>query len=153
MNAGVHDMILDLPNGYDTEIGDGGAWLSGGQRQRIALARALYGNPKLLVLDEPSSSLDAAAEQRMIQTLAALKGTATVVLVTHRLNFLALADKVMIVRAGVIEAFGPRDEVMGRRPTGEGALRAVPSGGAAMHPSALQHSHGHAPSQGLTSHG
>jgi ATP-binding cassette subfamily C protein EexD len=139
-NADIHDMILDLPNGYDTEIGDGGAWLSGGQRQRIAFARALYGNPKLLVLDEPSSSLDAAAERRMIQTLAALRGKATVVLVTHRLNFLALADKVMILRAGVIEAFGPRDEVMAQRPAGEGPLRVVPgSGGAATRIGLAQH--------------
>jgi ATP-binding cassette subfamily C protein EexD len=145
-NADVHEMILDLPNGYDTEIGDGGAWLSGGQRQRIALARALYGNPKLLVLDEPSSSLDASAELRMIQTLAALKGKSTVVLVTHRLNFLALADKVMILRAGAIEAFGPRDEVMARGPAGEGPLRMVPgSGGVPMRLGPGQHSHNQAP--------
>ena len=143
-NADVHAMILDLPNGYDTEIGDGGAWLSGGQRQRIGLARALYGNPKLLVLDEPSSSLDAAAELRMIQTLAALKGKATVVLVTHRLNFLALADKVMILRGGAIEAFGPRDEVMARRSAGEGPLRVVPaSGGSPMRIGPAQPAYNH----------
>jgi ATP-binding cassette subfamily C protein EexD len=151
-NADVHEMILQLPNGYETEIGDGGAWLSGGQRQRIALARALYGNPKLLVLDEPSSSLDAAAELRMIQTLAALKGKSTVVLVTHRLNILALADKVMILRGGAIEAFGPRDEVMARSP-GEGPLRVVPGSGAApMRLAPAQRSHGEA-SQGHPPHG
>jgi ABC-type protease/lipase transport system fused ATPase/permease subunit len=151
-NADVHEMILQLPNGYETEIGDGGAWLSGGQRQRIALARALYGNPKLLVLDEPSSSLDAAAELRMIQTLAALKGKSTVVLVTHRLNILALADKVMILRGGAIEAFGPRDEVMARSP-GEGPFRVVPgSGGAPMRLAPAQRSHGEA-SQGHPPHG
>jgi PrtD family type I secretion system ABC transporter len=151
-NADVHEMILDLPNGYETEIGDGGAWLSGGQRQRIALARALYGNPKLVVLDEPSSSLDAAAELRMIQTLAALKGKSTVVLVTHRLNILALADKVMILRGGAIEAFGPRDEVMARSP-GEGPFRVVPgSGGAPMRLAPAQRSHGEA-SQGHPPHG
>jgi ATP-binding cassette, subfamily C, type I secretion system permease/ATPase len=151
--ADVHDMILDLPNGYDTEIGDGGAFLSGGQRQRIALARALYGDPKLLVLDEPSSSLDAAAEQRMIQTLAALKGKATVVLVTHRLNFLALADKVMILRGGVVEAFGPRDDVMARRSAGEAPLRAVAgSGGAALQLGPFRHPHAYG-RQSLTSRG
>jgi ATP-binding cassette subfamily C protein EexD len=144
-NADVHAMVLDLPNGYDTEIGDGGAWLSGGQRQRIGLARALYGNPKLLVLDEPSSSLDAAAELRMIQTLAALKGKATVVLVTHRLNFLALADKVMILRGGAIEAFGPRDEVMARRPAGEGPLRVVPASGGPAQPTYNHPQFGQAP--------
>jgi PrtD family type I secretion system ABC transporter len=140
--ADVHEMILDLPQGYDTEIGDGGAWLSGGQRQRIALARALYGDPKLLVLDEPSSSLDTTAENRLIQTLAALRGKVTVVLVTHRLNLLGLADKVLLLRAGAVEAFGPRDEIMARlsRPATDGPLRVVPGavGGAAGGPIPMQ---------------
>ncbi len=132
--ADVHEMILDLPQGYDTEIGDGGAWLSGGQRQRIGLARALYGDPKLLVLDEPSSSLDTIAENRLIETLAALKGKTTVVLVTHRLNLLGLADKVLLLRDGAVGSYGPRDEVMTRlsRPTADGPLRVVPGAGAAI---------------------
>jgi len=138
--ADVHEMILDLPQGYDTEIGDGGAWLSGGQRQRIGLARALYGEPRLLVLDEPSSSLDTMAENRLIETLAALKGKTTVVLVTHRLNLLGLADKVLLLRNGAVGSFGPRDEVMARlsRPPSDGALRVVPGAAAAGSAVSLQ---------------
>ena len=112
--ASVHEMILKMPDGYDTQIGDGGSSLSGGQRQRIALARALYGNPKLVVLDEPDASLDSGAENRLIQTLLGLKGKATVVLITHRLSLLNLADKVLMVRNGLVEAFGPRSEVVAR---------------------------------------
>jgi ATP-binding cassette subfamily C protein EexD len=103
-----------MPNGYDTQIGDGGSSLSGGQRQRIALARALYGNPKLVVLDEPDASLDSGAENRLIQTLLGLKGKATVILITHRLSLLNLADKVLMLRGGAVEAFGPRSEVVAR---------------------------------------
>ncbi|MBV8650886.1 MAG: type I secretion system permease/ATPase [Alphaproteobacteria bacterium] len=112
--ASVHEMILKMPEGYDTQIGDGGSSLSGGQRQRIALARALYGHPKLVVLDEPDASLDSGAENRLIQTLLGLKGKATVVLITHRLSLLNLADKVLMLRNGMVEAFGPRNEVVQR---------------------------------------
>src|SRR6185437_658582 len=110
--AGAHEMIVELPQGYETQIGDNGILLSGGQRQRIALARALYGNPKFLVLDEPNANLDTAAENRLLQTLSGLKGRVTVVLITHRLNILGLADKVMLLRKGAIEAFGPRDQII-----------------------------------------
>jgi len=110
--AGAHEMIVELPLGYETQIGDNGILLSGGQRQRIALARALYGQPKLLVLDEPNANLDAPAENRLLQTLSGLRGRATVVLITHRLNILGLADKIMVMRKGAIEAFGARDEII-----------------------------------------
>jgi PrtD family type I secretion system ABC transporter len=110
--AGAHEMIVELPQGYETQIGDNGVLLSGGQRQRIALARALYGNPTFLVLDEPNANLDTAAENRLLQTLSGLKGRATIVLITHRLNILGLADKVMLLRKGAIEAFGPRDHII-----------------------------------------
>jgi ATP-binding cassette, subfamily C, type I secretion system permease/ATPase len=121
--AQAHEMILELPNGYDTEIGDGGAFLSGGQRQRIGLARALYGNPKLIVLDEPNASLDSAAENRLMQTLFQLKQQkTTIILITHRLSLVAVADKVLLMKSGVAEAFGSRDEVMSK------LTRAVASG-------------------------
>ena len=110
--AGAHEMIVELSQGYETQIGDNGVLLSGGQRQRIALARALYGEPKFLVLDEPNANLDTAAENRLLQTLNGLKGRATIVLITHRLNILGLADKVMLLRKGAIEAFGPRDQII-----------------------------------------
>jgi PrtD family type I secretion system ABC transporter len=110
--AGAHEMIVELPQGYETQIGDNGILLSGGQRQRIALARALYGEPKFLVLDEPNANLDTAAENRLLQTLNGLKGRATIVLITHRLNILGLADKIMLMRKGAIEAFGPRDQII-----------------------------------------
>jgi ATP-binding cassette subfamily C protein/ATP-binding cassette subfamily C protein EexD len=113
--AGCHDMILRLPQGYDTEIGDGGQHLSGGQRQLIGLARAMFGSPKLVVLDEPNSNLDGDAEQALIRGLEELKrrGT-TVVLVSHRPTLVQGVDKVLLMRDGAVEAFGPRAEVLKR---------------------------------------
>ncbi len=111
--AGVHEMILRLPNGYETQVGEGGALLSGGQRQRIALARALYGDPFLLVLDEPNSNLDAEGESaltRAIQFVRARGGV--VVVVAHRPSALTAVDKVMIVNEGRVQAFGARDAVL-----------------------------------------
>jgi PrtD family type I secretion system ABC transporter len=112
-SAGVHEMILQLPNGYRTQIGAGGVTLSGGQRQRIALARALFGRPKLLVLDEPNASLDADGEAALMQAIAAAKsGGATVVLIAHRVSMVAPADKVLFLRDGAVELFGPKNEVL-----------------------------------------
>jgi ATP-binding cassette subfamily C protein len=113
--AGVHDMILRLPAGYETQIGDGGAVLSGGYRQRIGLARAVYGNPSFVVLDEPSSNLDSDGDTALIACIAELKqrGT-TIVLVSHRPNTLTAVDKLLLLRDGAAEMFGPRDEVISR---------------------------------------
>lgn len=106
--AGVHDMILDQPQGYETEVGEGGQFLSGGQRQRIALARALFGNPALLLLDEPNASLDGHGETVLIRALQQIKSTGvTVIAITHRPSLLALADQVLALRDGQIEYFGP----------------------------------------------
>ena len=115
MTAGVHEIILRLPEGYETEIGDGGAFLSGGQRQRIALARALYGRPRLVVLDEPNASLDSEGEQALVAAIDFAKGWgATVVIVTHQPRVLGPADKLLILREGRMEAFGPRDVVLSK---------------------------------------
>lgn len=111
--AGVHDVILQLPKGYNTEIGMDGSMLSGGQRQRVGLARAFYGNPKILVLDEPNSSLDSMGENALASAISYAKDRKiTVVLISHRTPILSLADKLLIMNDGVIVAFGPRDEVL-----------------------------------------
>ena len=111
--AGIHDLILRLPQGYDTVIGPNGAGLSGGQRQRVALARALYGPVKLLVLDEPHSNLDAQGEAALHQALSTAKERGvTTVLISHSPNFLHLADKLLILVEGAVAAFGLRDDVL-----------------------------------------
>ena len=112
-NAGLHDMILRFPKGYDTSIGEAGNMLSGGQRQRIGLARAIYGTPKLVVLDEPNANLDDAGEAALFNTVQLLKARgSTVFLITHRPNALAVADRILLLQEGQIAANGSRDEVI-----------------------------------------
>jgi PrtD family type I secretion system ABC transporter len=110
--AGVHALILSLPEGYDTVIDSMGVMLSPGQRQRIALARALYGNPKLLVLDEPNSNLDGAGELALAEALKALRGQVTVIVVTHRSTLVQHMDKLLVLEAGRVQQYGPVAEVM-----------------------------------------
>jgi len=111
--AGVHDLILQLPQGYDTIIGGAGGVLSGGQRQRIGLARAIYGNPRLLVLDEPNSNLDDQGEKELVEAIDRVKAQgSTVIIITHRKMVLASVDKILIMKDGLAIAYGPRDEVL-----------------------------------------
>jgi ATP-binding cassette subfamily C protein len=129
--AGVHEMILRLPNGYETQVGEGGAVLSGGYRQRIGLARAVFGSPSLVVLDEPSSNLDSDGDAALGDCITQLRlqGT-TVVIISHRPSTLNSVDKILVLRDGVAEMFGPRGEVMARL-TRSVPVKAVPSGGPA----------------------
>ncbi|MBD8577277.1 type I secretion system permease/ATPase [Pseudomonas syringae] len=111
--AGIHEMILHFPKGYDALLGTGGLGLSGGQKQRVGLARALYDTPALVVLDEPNSNLDDAGEAALVQAVRKLKDKGcTVVLVTHRPNILGVVDKLLFLKEGVQQLFGPRDQVM-----------------------------------------
>jgi PrtD family type I secretion system ABC transporter len=120
--AGVHDMIVRLPNGYETQIAEGGSALSAGQRQRVALARALYHDPFLVVLDEPNSNLDAEGEEALTQAILGVRARGgIVIIVAHRPSALAAVDKILIMKDGRMQAFGPKDEVLAklRRPAGQ----------------------------------
>lgn len=111
--ASVHDMILRLPDGYNTRIGDGGAGLSGGQKQRIGLARALYDDPSFLVLDEPNSNLDDVGEAALAQAILQLRQrNKTIVLISHRPSIIRVTNKLLMLRDGVVAAFGPTDQVL-----------------------------------------
>jgi ATP-binding cassette subfamily C protein EexD len=112
-DAGVHDMILRLPEGYDTTIGQSGGVLSGGQRQRVGLARALYGKPSIVLLDEPNSNLDDQGEQALKAAIETLKANGcTTLLITHRLSVLSQVKNLMLMNEGLVVAYGPRDDVL-----------------------------------------
>lgn len=111
--AGAHDMILSFPHGYETHIGEGGIAVSGGQRQRLALARAMYGNPFLVVLDEPNSSLDAEGDEALRKAMLSTRERGGIcIVITHRPAGLAAVDKIAVLSHGQLQAFGPRDEVL-----------------------------------------
>ncbi len=118
--TGIHEMILHFPHGYDTQIGEAGGMLSGGQRQRLGLARAMYGNPAILVLDEPNANLDDAGERSLLEAVVNLRNSGkTVILITHRPNVLGAADLLVVMQGGRIIHCGPRDEVLAAmRPVG-----------------------------------
>ena len=113
--SGVHDMVQAMPAGYNTQIGEGGFALSGGQRQRIGLARAIYGKPAYIILDEPNASLDADGEAALLSAIQQLRQEGcTVVLITHKTNILATTDKILILSHGQTAGFGSRDEVLAK---------------------------------------
>ena len=125
--AGAHEVILALPKGYETRIGEGGVPVSGGQRQRIALARAVFGNPALLVLDEPNSHLDAEGEQALVEAVVKLRHQGvTVILIAQRTGVMAQVDKMLVLRRGAMAAFGPREEILG--PLRHSGLPSAPKG-------------------------
>ncbi|THD82077.1 MAG: type I secretion system permease/ATPase [Phenylobacterium sp.] len=126
--AGVHELILRMPKGYDTEVGEGGVVLSAGQRQRVGLARSMLGDPAFIVLDEPNASLDAEGEDALMNAMEAMKAKgATVVVISHKPGIFRSADKLLVLREGRIDLFGPKDQVMARlmKPT---EVRAIEAG-------------------------
>jgi len=113
--AGIHEMILRLPQGYDTVIGGAGGMLSGGQRQRIGMARAVFGDPKLLILDEPNSNLDDQGEKELVESLRRIKERGcTIVVITHRTMVLQCVDKILVMKEGAAANFGPKDQVLAK---------------------------------------
>src|SRR5690606_4457290 len=127
--AGVHELILQFPQGDDTMIGDGGAGLSGGPRQRIALARALYGRPALVVHDDPNSNLDETGEEALRQAINRMKeARQTVVLITHRTSIIATTNKLLLLRDGMVNMFGPTSQVLGAIAQNQQAQRKSGSG-------------------------
>ncbi|MDP2255055.1 MAG: type I secretion system permease/ATPase [Polaromonas sp.] len=129
--AHVHELILALPEGYDTMVDPHSAVISPGQRQRIALARALYGDPKLVILDEPNSNLDGAGELALAETLRSLRGQATVVVVTHRATLIQHVDKMLVLDAGKVQHYGPIADVM-KAMQQKSQPAAAPAGGGAQ---------------------
>jgi PrtD family type I secretion system ABC transporter len=138
--VGLHDTIMRLPEGYDSDIGEDGVRLSGGQRQRVGIARALFGKPSLVVLDEPNASLDFEGEEALLSAIAHLKAQGTtVIVIAHRPSILGLADKVLVLRNGTVEAFGNRAEIIAKLNAGSGtpslpAERASSSTGTGLAP-------------------
>jgi PrtD family type I secretion system ABC transporter len=129
--AGVHDLILRMPKGYDTDVGEGGVVLSAGQRQRVGLARTVLGNPAFVVMDEPNANLDAEGEDALMRAIDAMKANgATVVIISHKPGVFRAADKMLVLREGRVELFGPRDQVMARlvKPAQTTEVRAVEAG-------------------------
>jgi ATP-binding cassette subfamily C protein len=111
--AGVHELILGLPEGYETQIGEAGAALSAGQRQRIGLARALYGDPFLVVLDEPNASLDSEGDEALTRAILGVRARGgIVVVIAHRPSALAGVDTLLVMQAGRMAAFGPKETVL-----------------------------------------
>lgn len=111
--AGVHEMILNMPQGYDSPLGDGGAGLAGGQKQRLGLARALYDDPSLIVLDEPNSNLDDAGEKALLAAIIDLRNRGkTIVLITHRTSIISATNKLLFLQAGVAKMFGPSEKIL-----------------------------------------
>jgi ABC-type protease/lipase transport system fused ATPase/permease subunit len=136
--ADVHDMILHLPHGYDTQIGEGGANLSAGQRQRVGLARALFRNPRVVVLDEPNSNLDRLGEAALARAITTLRERkTTLVMVVHHANLLQKVDKLAVLQEGRLAAFGPRNEVLSHlNSTAQGGKTAPPAPGQTTPPPA-----------------
>lgn len=125
--AGLHEMIMHLPRGYDTEVGDQAGLLSGGQRQRVGLARALYGSPRLLILDEPNASLDASGEQALLKAVVAAKERgAAVIIIAHRPSILGVADRILVLQNGTVQRLGERDQIL---PLITGGRPPVPAAG------------------------
>jgi ATP-binding cassette subfamily C exporter for protease/lipase len=131
--AGVHDMILHLADGYDTLLGDGGAGLSGGQKQRLGLARAMYGDPSLIVLDEPNSNLDDIGEMALVHAVRDLRQRGkAIVLITHRTTLIGVTTKLLLLREGTSQMFGPTEQVMGAlQQAAQKAQQEQPAGGPA----------------------
>ena len=127
--AGAHDIILSLPEGYDTRLSGGAGILSGGQKQRLGLARALYGDPVLLVLDEPNSALDAEGSEALNAAMRFMKDEGrAVIIMTHRPTAISACDKLLVLDGGKVVGFGPRDEIVGRLLKNAGAVRQAVQG-------------------------